>query len=213
MIAILSDVHGNTAALKAVLADARRRGARRFLCLGDVGGSECLDLLAEVNATCVFGNWEVSGWHRYAARHQAWVRSWPPMWVEERWVAVHASPDWPKEVESVEAAQMYRRRHGVSWLVLFPALDRDIEARWRALAALEAMDAVVAFHGHTHVQMVWRWGPDRRLVRLRDEDIRLVDGCRYLIGVGSVGEPRDGEGACYALWSPRDRVRLLRIPV
>ena len=34
-IAVLSDVHGNRRALQAVLADAARRGARRFVNLGD----------------------------------------------------------------------------------------------------------------------------------------------------------------------------------
>ncbi|NOZ27897.1 MAG: metallophosphoesterase family protein [Chloroflexi bacterium] len=211
MIAFVSDIHGNLAALEAVVEDARGQGAQRFVCLGDVGSSACLDLLSEIRAVCVFGNWEVSGWHRYAERHRSWVRGWPPLWGEDRWVAAHASPDWPEDVDSVEAAEAYRRRHGLSWLAMFPALHRDAEARWRALAAMELRGVQIAFHGHTHVQEVWQWGADRRLVRVPSADLEVVHGSRYLVGVGSVGNPRDVYGACYALWEPPGRVRLLQV--
>ena len=36
--AVISDVHANLAALQAVLADARARGAEKVVCLGDVVG-------------------------------------------------------------------------------------------------------------------------------------------------------------------------------
>jgi predicted phosphodiesterase len=70
VIAFLSDMHGHLTALETVLADARRRGARRFVCLGDVGSSACLDVLAAAGAECVFGNWEVSGWQQLAESHR-----------------------------------------------------------------------------------------------------------------------------------------------
>ena len=38
LTAILSDLHGNAPALETALADARTRGARRYVCLGDVIG-------------------------------------------------------------------------------------------------------------------------------------------------------------------------------
>ncbi len=214
MIAFLSDIHGHLAALEAVLADARARGARRFVCLGDVEGDACLDRLAEVEAVCVFGNWEVSGWHRCAAHHQSWIRAWPPMWAEDSWVAAHASPDWPPEADTVDATARYQLQSGLYWLDLFPPMHRDPLARRRALAALEAMGARVAFHGHTHVQEAWRWKPGGRLERVPGPEFQvLADGSRYLVGVGSVGSPRDGGGACYALWDPMGRVSLVRVMV
>ena len=38
LTAILSDLHGNAPALETALADARKRGAKRYVCLGDVIG-------------------------------------------------------------------------------------------------------------------------------------------------------------------------------
>ena len=38
LIAFISDIHGNLPALEAAVADARKRGARRIICAGDVTG-------------------------------------------------------------------------------------------------------------------------------------------------------------------------------
>src|SRR5215471_13221181 len=38
MIAIISDIHGNIAALRSVLAEIDRMGVRQIVCLGDVAG-------------------------------------------------------------------------------------------------------------------------------------------------------------------------------
>ena len=68
-IALLSDIHGNTTALEAVLADARQLGVDEYWLLGDIlmpgtGRRRILDLLAELPITArVLGNWEDSLWH------------------------------------------------------------------------------------------------------------------------------------------------------
>jgi predicted phosphodiesterase len=59
--AILSDVHGNGVALRAVLAELDAEGLDRAICLGDVcqGGPEpddCVDLVAERGWPTVLGN-------------------------------------------------------------------------------------------------------------------------------------------------------------
>ena len=38
LTAIISDLHGNAPALETAIEDARRRGVRRFVCLGDIVG-------------------------------------------------------------------------------------------------------------------------------------------------------------------------------
>jgi hypothetical protein len=65
MLAILYDIHGNRPALEAVLADARGRGATRWLLGGDYSAFgawpvECVELLRELgdDATWIRGNWE-----------------------------------------------------------------------------------------------------------------------------------------------------------
>ncbi|WP_096272537.1 metallophosphoesterase family protein [Paucisalibacillus globulus] len=63
-IAIISDIHGNLTALKAVLADIVKRKVDLIYCLGDlVGkgprGSECIQLVREHCDKVIYGNWDV----------------------------------------------------------------------------------------------------------------------------------------------------------
>lgn len=63
-IAVISDSHGNSTALQAVVSDAQKLGANEFWSLGDMvlGGAtseECLQILDQINLTQVLlGNWE-----------------------------------------------------------------------------------------------------------------------------------------------------------
>ncbi len=61
MIAVISDVHGNLPALKAVLREAISVGCNRFISLGDVVGyyaqpGECIDLLKAYDTVNIMGN-------------------------------------------------------------------------------------------------------------------------------------------------------------
>ena len=63
-IAILSDIHGDTRALKAVIADARALGTTEYWLLGDIllpgpGREDLFELLDEIPITAaVRGNWD-----------------------------------------------------------------------------------------------------------------------------------------------------------
>lgn len=59
--AVISDIHGNATALKAVLADIKARGVEKIICLGDIIGYgpeplECIDLVAEHCEWSLLGN-------------------------------------------------------------------------------------------------------------------------------------------------------------
>jgi predicted phosphodiesterase len=203
--AILSDVHGRSGLLRRVLADAAALGANQYLCLGDIGSATALDLLIQAQATCVFGNWEASGLRGMDRPYRGLVVRWPAQFRADGLWAAHASPVWPEGV-AISGVVEHLRQHGLHWLALFPSLQRSEEARWAALAELQAAGAAVFFHGHTHVQEAWRWRPDSTLARVEESHFFIEDdGSRYLIGVGSVGDPHDGDGACYALYDAAAR--------
>ena len=67
-IALLSDIHGNTTALEAVLEDSRKAKVDEYWLLGDslmpgTGRRALLELLEELPITVkVLGNWEDSLW-------------------------------------------------------------------------------------------------------------------------------------------------------
>lgn len=60
-LAIISDIHGNLVALKALLSDLQKRRVEGVLCLGDVAATgpqprEVIDLLQSLAWPCVMGN-------------------------------------------------------------------------------------------------------------------------------------------------------------
>ena len=210
--AILSDVHGRREKLAAVLDDARQRGATQVVSLGDVGGDECLALLRQAAALAVFGNYEVSGWLRLKPEHQEWVQSWRPLLAEDDFLAVHAAPWWPEGLHTVQDFGAWLRTTGRSWRDLFPYLTEDEDYLWQALAELEVAERTILFHGHTHQQTVWQWGPTGRLRRLRGESVQVKADHRYVVGVGSVGLPEDIAWATYTLYdSSTGRIELVRL--
>jgi len=119
--AVLSDVHANLEALRAVLDDCRGE-VDGILCLGDLVGygadpGPCVELLAREAAGLVAGNHEHGvtgqlslGWFNRLARaaaewtaerlddeHRAYLRALPLTAVVEDATLAHASPDRPAD--------------------------------------------------------------------------------------------------------------------
>jgi len=213
--AILSDIHANLEALTAVLADADGEGAGAVLCLGDLVGYgadpvACLEAVAERAAGLVAGNHEYGtvglvdlDWFNPVARAAVlWTRgrlgadagrylaALPLTLTVGDACLVHASPSQPEE-----------------WDYLMSAED--------GFAVFPAFDTRLCFVGHSHRPGVWSvgsGGPEHAdAFRAWPTRIRLEDGRRYLINVGSVGQPRDRDPrAAYALWDQDRREVTIR---
>jgi diadenosine tetraphosphatase ApaH/serine/threonine PP2A family protein phosphatase len=210
--AVLSDVHANLEALEAVLADAAPR-AGGVLCLGDVVGygadpEACVELLATRGQVLVAGNHEhgVAGlldldwfnpWARAAAEwtrerlddaHRAWLGALPLTAEVGDATLAHASPDRPDE-----------------WEYLVSAED--------GFAVFGAFATRLCFVGHSHLPGVWSLGSSGPAFEPGSVEIALEAGRRYLVNVGSVGQPRDRDPrAAYALWDAEaGRVEIRRV--
>ena len=198
--AVLSDIHGNLEALRAVLADSRDR-ADAVLCLGDTVGygadpQACVDLVAESAEATVCGNHDhaVAGrlglewFNRYARAAAEWTRE--RLDVDHRSylgalplvaevgdaTLVHASPDRPDE-----------------WEYLLTAQD--------GFEVFGAFKTRLCFFGHSHLAGAWSLGSSGPEHRAGAVELELERGRRYLVNVGSVGQPRDRDPrASYAIW-------------
>ena len=94
-VAVISDIHGNLAALEATLADIRARGVAQIYNLGDLDGKgpdgpEVIDICREQCQVNLFGNWDdlmiredvhnpLVAWHRkrLGPERLAWLKSLP----------------------------------------------------------------------------------------------------------------------------------------
>ena len=87
-----------------------------------------------------------------------------------------------------------------------------------ALKALETATRPVCLFGHTHVAIAFRRAPDRFELAAGPGDtdavvVPIEPDCRYLVNVGSVGQPRDGDSRAAAgiVDTSAGRIELYRV--
>ncbi len=210
--AILSDIHGNLPALRAVLDDTKDR-ADGVLCLGDtVGyGAEplaCVELVAERAAAVVGGNHEhaVAGlldlsWFN---RHARAAAEWTQQQLDDDHRAYLGR--LPLTAEIGDATLVHASpRHPEEWDYLVTAED--------GFDAFGAFATRYCFVGHSHVPGVWSLGSSGPEHDRDAGDVVAAAGRRYIINVGSAGQPRDRDTrAAYALWdTDAGRVAIRRV--
>lgn len=209
--AIISDIHNHSQALNAVLDHINQQGVDACYCLGDVGADACVDIIRANHAPTVFGNWEASNWRLLSKENQQWALSLPPLIHPNETVCLtHAAPFWPHRIKSLAALidNPQVRYNGN----LFPYLDFEEDSIWKAIAKLTDAGVTLMFHGHTHRQLVWRFTRTNKLLREHKRAFQLIEGETYLVGVGSVGQPKDGPGAAYALFDDQtNTVELVKL--
>ena len=193
---ILSDIHSNLQALRAVLRYARRRAIERYVFLGDLVGygahpNETLDLILQMEPRIVIrGNHDRAcvtpggdlGFSLPARTAVAWTRR--QLTPEHVWF-LEQLPTGP-----VTVGEAYQIAHG-------SPLDEDsylLHPR-EALQAFDGFRQPVCFFGHTHLPEGYELDEAAgRLTHLTFEPgvlFQLRADCRYLINPGSVGQPRD----------------------
>lgn len=176
-IAVLSDIHGNLAALEAVLADAETRGFDRMVNLGDICSGalfprETADRLMTLDLPTIRGNHErqvlapdrerLGASDRHAAETMrpdqlAWFSGLPEtLRLTDEVLLVHGSPRSDVEycLETVDP-------HGMR-----PATEAEVRKR------VGDADAALILCGHTHLPRI----------------VQLADG-PLVVNPGSVGLP------------------------
>jgi predicted phosphodiesterase len=191
--AVISDIHANLHALKAILADVDREGVEEVWCLGDIVGygprpNECCDLVRERAAIslcgnhdlAVLGSLDITDFTGDAATAARWTTG----------VLGDSQREWLTSLEPLG-------RRGDAQL--FHASARDpvweyVLSEQAALASLLETDAPLVLVGHSHVALAI--GSDGKLLEggLAPFGTTVArPGRRWLLNPGSVGQPRDGD--------------------
>ncbi len=211
--AVLSDVHGNLEALEAVRNAGVDRGVERWLCLGDTIGYgadpvACLAIVDEMTDVSLLGNHEaaVAGeqpddyFTPHARRSVEWTRQQLSAGqraglgqlhlthAEADAFFVHAEPGDPR-----------------AWHYVHDAKD--------AAAALKTVQTRLVFVGHSHLAFICCATEGVHEFVHTEGLLSLAATGRYLVNVGSVGQPRDGDPrACFAIRdSELDSIELVRV--
>ncbi|HTW83037.1 MAG TPA: metallophosphoesterase family protein [Candidatus Sulfotelmatobacter sp.] len=210
--AVLSDVHSNLDALDAAFAQIREDDA--VLCLGDIVGygpepNECVERIRTRATATVLGN------HDVAAIDDFGLAYFNPAAREAmKWTQGVLTPEnraWLDSLGYEFRMPEFLLVHGAPLNYFEYILDKKAAAR-----AFAATDAPLIFVGHTHIAEVYGLLPDGSIEHQHLQQggaVDLRDGVRYLVNVGSVGQPRDlNPRASFAFYDAgARRVEIVRV--
>lgn len=187
---IFSDIHSNLEALNAALEAYKKENIERYLCVGDIisygaDPSPCIKIVRELKVVIVAGNHEwgvcdkigLENFTDIAQEALVWTKAvlkeherdflsgLPLTYEEENFILVHGSLNHPADfnyLENMEEADMG-----------FTQLKKQ-----------------VCFVGHTHRPGVFV-ERDKELFYKPLKALVLEDNKKYIVNVGSIGQPRD----------------------
>ncbi len=189
---IFSDVHSNLEALQAFLEEAKKIPHDQLVCLGDLVGygpdpNPVIDLIKEKVDIVLAGN------HDYAVCGKIKTSNFNPY-------AYHATI-WTRKVLSEEnqaylnSLPIFLESEGIAWAHSSPFEPNRwhyLTSKEDALENFEVLKVELCFMGHTHKPLVFKEVSKGEVELLENLDIKLSQNSRYLINVGSLGQPRDG---------------------
>lgn len=183
-IAVISDIHSNLEALERAAAEIGREKVDEVVCLGDVVGyganpNECVEAVRRLTTHVLLGN------HDEAALDLSKTEFFNPFaraaaeWTAGELTEEHR--DW------LAGLPLTLERHGLFFVHASPADP----AAWNYILSpsdasehFAAFSGEVCFIGHSHVPEVFGEDPWTR---------NIVKGEKFIVNVGSVGQPRDGD--------------------
>jgi len=216
-IAIFSDIHSNLEALSSCCQRAKQSGVERYMCLGDSVGygpdaGGVLDLLMSLpGITSVVGNHDESMFSltnesynpcikeaanlnrkQLTGDHINFLKSLPYIHVENGATYAHASTSYPGD-----------------WDYL---ITED-----RVKQCMDASSTNITFIGHVHIPVIYHEFPDGRIEEINPEPHKVTPlnpNRRYVVNVGSVGQPRDNNNqACFVVYDEGlNNVTYQRVP-
>ena len=218
--AVISDIHGNASALMSVLKHIESQSVDNILCLGDVVGygpfpKQCFRIIQERASTIILGNHEdgianpeiISRFSPYAAEGLKFSRK-------------HLKQ---KDIDAIKQLPRHKYFPQYDMILTHGSLGKDMTWEYimcpeDAEYALKRLTARILFVGHSHSPFLY--GSKKKLYKYVSDGLDLSDGQRYIINVGSVGQPRDGDvRASYATidftgksWDDKVLLDMHRVP-
>jgi predicted phosphodiesterase len=194
-IAVISDIHGNLAALDAVLAALDADPVEAVWCLGDIVGygpqpNECCDVVRERASVTLCGN------HDLAVRGTLDLDEFSgDAGLAARWTQSVLREDvleWLNGLAPLGEAEGVALFHGSARDPVWEYVLSDESAA--ATLLMTSQQLVLVGHSHVALQVVLR-GTELEGGLAPAGTVLGLGEARWLLNPGSVGQPRDGDPA------------------
>jgi len=212
-IALISDIHSNLEAFQAVMASLAGHDIEKVMFLGDIVGyganpNECIDLLRSVADCYIAGN------HDYAAVDKTDISYFNPyaqeavLWTQE--VLTRENALFLSSLPLTDALYDFMIVHSTP---LHPELWDYVVYVSDAHIGFRNFTQQLCFIGHSHHPGIFVQDRAGRIFAEDQLTIKVKEGNRYIINIGSVGQPRDGNPlSAYGLYDTEtNEYRLIRV--
>lgn len=189
--ALFSDIHGNLEAYEAAEEALAKENVEKKICIGDIVGyganpDVCIEKTRKLTPFVVCGNhdWASAGlcdttyFNQYAKEaalwtsrvlseeHKKYLKDLKLLHKEDGFMTVHGSLNRPEEFEYISDT-------------------------YTAQITFRIMDFQICFVGHSHVAGIFYETNSGRVGYTPGPKIKVEKTKKYIVNVGSVGQPRD----------------------
>jgi len=201
-IGVISDIHGNLHALEATLEALRELEVERIVCCGDLVGygahpNEVIERIRSENIPAIAGNHDhaallltdISYFNQVAKEAVLWTKK---VLTEENTEWLRALPLSIKDEEDDVLFVHASPKDPGEWNYIITMGDARINFNYYT--------ETVCFIGHSHQPFIIE-NNDGSLHCSTRPEIDVKEACRYLVNVGSVGQPRDRKSKpCFVVY-------------
>ncbi|MCX6825942.1 MAG: metallophosphoesterase family protein [candidate division Zixibacteria bacterium] len=199
-IAFISDIHGNLEALENVLRDIEKEGVEKIHFLGDVVGygcnpNECVKLVDTHCEVKLLGNHDYAtmGLESTDSFNQLAQTSisWTIGEITKKSVAILADFEIQSDFLDFHLVHASPGESDRWHYILNPT---------QALPQFDNFTQSVCFIGHSHIPTIFSRNGDGNVTASNKASLEWSPDKKYIINIGSVGQPRDNDSrACYLI--------------
>lgn len=210
---IISDIHGNLEALESAIEALSCEKIDKYLCPGDIVGyganpGECIEKVKKLKPVIVCGNHDAaaSGLTDTANFNKAAREA--VLWTQKN--LEKKDSVFLKGLDLVFKNEHFILAHGTlhepeEFHYMFDETD--------AQETFKLMDRGLCFVGHSHVPGIFSYR-ENRVDYFYQEKTELSRNKKFIVNVGSIGQPRDKDPRlCYCIYDSEMRLlELKRVP-
>lgn len=197
----ISDIHSNLVALDALLKKADGISKKySVVCIGDIVGygaqpNECMERITGLTDKIVLGNHDAGVIGKTDIRMFNYSAKEAIIWTREKMSRKHLKRlnDIPYIIAEKNFAVVHSSPSN-------PEYWNYIDSIYEAQDEFKVTGFELTFIGHTHIPLIYRL-KNEEVNMLFDEHLECEKNARYIVNVGSVGQPRNKDNrACAVLF-------------
>lgn len=210
---IFSDVHSNLEALDVVINAYKYEGIDKYLCIGDVVGyatcpNECIEKVQQIAMVSIAGNHDWGSVDKLALEYFTPNAKKGVVWTKQ-----NLGEEGRNFLEGLKLTYQNEDLTLVHGTLNNPQEFNYLTDGYLAEECFKLLETRICFIGHTHKPGTFIQEENGLIGYAQDTLVKIKDEFKYMVNVGSVGQPRDrNPKASYCVYdTDKKEVQIKRI--